>query len=309
MIGGLDARAGDDAPLAAFPARLLLIGCGAMAGAMLDRWLDTGLDPARVAVVRPSGRTVAPGIAVARTLAEVAASAPGFAADGSPLLILAAVKPQSWPEVAPMLDAFVADRSVAGSSDATLLSILAGLDGAALAASVPALAAGQEGGGGIVRAMPNTPVRLGQGVVTLCATGVGNARRALVDALMAPLGLVHWLDDDAAFDRWTALAGSGPAFLFRFADALARAGAGLGLPAADAARVARQTVGGAAALMLASDDPPARLADTVASRGGMTRAGLDVLDADGALEALLRRTLRATTDRAAVLAALARGED
>jgi pyrroline-5-carboxylate reductase len=124
---------------------------------------------------------------------------------------------------------------------------------------------------------------------------------------MAPLGLVEWISDEGLFDAVTALSGSGPAFLFRFIDALAEAGAALGLPADQAARLAMATVEGSAALAAGAEESPAILADRVASPGGTTRAGLDILDADQALKALVRDTLDAAARRGAEMAAAARG--
>ena len=123
---------------------------------------------------------------------------------------------------------------------------------------------------------------------------------------MAPLGLVEWIADEALFDIVTALSGSGPAFVFRYIDALAKGAAALGLPADQAARFALATVEGAALLAASADEPPGILADRVASPGGTTRAGLDVLDANGALDALVTRTLDAAAKRNAEMAAAAR---
>ncbi|WP_419826919.1 pyrroline-5-carboxylate reductase family protein [Sphingomonas sp.] len=130
--------------------------------------------------------------------------------------------------------------------------------------------------------------------------------RARIDELMAPLGLVEWLADERAMDAAAALAGSGPAFLYRFVDALALAGAADGLDVASATRLALATVEGAAALAVTSGEAPALLAERVASPGGSTRAGLDVLDHDFALRKLLAQTLAAARRRNAEMAAAAR---
>jgi pyrroline-5-carboxylate reductase len=103
-----------------------------------------------------------------------------------------------------------------------------------------------------------------------------------------------------------ALSGSGPAFVYRFIDALAAAGASLGLPADQALRLATATVEGAGMLAARADASPAELANRVASKGGSTREGLNVLDRDGALEELLIATLAATRNRNVELAAAAR---
>lgn len=266
-----------------WPARLLLIGCGNMAGAMLMRWLDCGLPPHRVQVVRPSGRPVAPGVEVSTSLD--APVPPGT-------LVLLGCKPQQLGDVAAALDGRI-------GAEATLLSILAGVPLTQLARSFPQA-------GAIVRCMPNLPVRLGHGVCTLSGAAELSALvRASVGSLCAALGLVEWLEDEALFDSATALAGCGPAYVYRFIDALAAAGSALGLPRDQAARMAMATVEGAARNAVAADGrTPAELADAVASKGGMTREGLDVLDEQEALKALLTETLRAARDRGAELARL-----
>jgi pyrroline-5-carboxylate reductase len=256
--------------LAAGP--LWLIGCGNMGGAMLRRWLAAGLDPAEVTVVTRSGRGVPEGVRSVQALPR----------EENPATILLAVKPQQIDTVAPGL----------------LISILAGVEVAALAARIPADA--------IVRAMPNLPVAIGRGVVALHAPALDLDGRATVEALAAPLGHHEWIADEAAFDAVTALAGCGPGFLFRFADALAAAGAALGLPADQAARLALATLEGSAIMAAASDVSPAMLADRVASPGGSTREGLNVLDRDDALVRLLTDTLAAAARRNAEMAAAAR---
>ena len=122
---------------------------------------------------------------------------------------------------------------------------------------------------------------------------------------MRPLGLVEWVDE-GLFDVATALGGSGPAFLFRFIDALAEAGADAGLPADQAARFALAMVQGSATLAANAAESPRALADRVASPGGSTRKGLDVLDEDGGLNALIRNTLTAAILRNREMADAAR---
>ncbi|MFM9977225.1 MAG: pyrroline-5-carboxylate reductase family protein [Sphingomonadaceae bacterium] len=255
-----------------------MIGCGNMAGAMLSRWLDTGLDPARVTVIDPAN----PALPV-----RVLAAAPDEAA---PDILLLGVKPQLLGDMAPGL------RSA--SDGALVLSILAGTTTATLRALFPDAR-------GIVRIMPNLPVALGKGAVALFA----DAPRADCDsvaALVAPLGLVEWISDESLFDAVTALSGSGPAFVYRFIDALAQGGAALGLPADQAMRLAVATVDGAATSAAASALLPADLAEHVASKGGSTRAGLDVIDDGAALAALVARALAAAQVRNGELAALTR---
>lgn len=262
---------------------LWLIGCGNMAGAMLRRWLDQGLDPAQVTVVRKSGAPVAEGVTV---LTEMPI-------DGEvPAIVMLGVKPQMLDLVAPSLVPILAPETL-------LVSILAGVELSALRARFAAPRA-------ILRAMPNTPVAIGQGVVGLCGDGIDPPARAAAEAMMTPLGLVEWVDE-ALFDVVTALSGSGPAFLYRFIDTLAAAGADAGLDPAQAERMALATVAGAGLLASQTGESPAVLADRVASPGGSTRRGLDVLDEPSALRALIRDTLDAAILRNREMAAAARG--
>jgi pyrroline-5-carboxylate reductase len=156
--------------------------------------------------------------------------------------------------------------------------------------------------------MPNTPVRLGKGVIDLYSDSGDEEARATVADLMRLLGHVEWFDDEPLFQIAGHLSAAGPAFLFRFIDALARAGSELGLPADQSARLALRMIEGAAALAAASGEAPAQLAERVASPGGTTRAGLNVLDEEGALSRLLERTLQASSRRSLEMAGEARGQ-
>jgi len=125
---------------------------------------------------------------------------------------------------------------------------------------------------------------------------------------MAPLGTPEWLAGEGLMHAVTALAGSGPAFVYRFIDALASGAAELGLPAEQAGRLALAMVEGAAALAAQSGHSPGELARRVASPGGTTQAGLDALDRDGAFARLIEATLRAARDRSVEMAAEARAK-
>lgn len=254
---------------------LWLVGCGNMGGAMLRRWIESGaVDPQRVFVLNRHDRELPAGVRQGRA----------FPDGPAPTFVMLGMKPQQLGDI----------PAIPAAPGATLISILAGVETATLAARYPDHS--------IVRAMPNLPVALGKGVVAL-----HGARSEAIDALMAPLGLVEWIADEGQFDAVTALAGCGPGFVYRFIDALADAGAALGLPADQAARLAVATVEGAGLLAAQSPDSPAALADKVASPGGSTRQGLNVLDRDDALKALLRETLAASERRNAEMAAAARG--
>ncbi|MBM7406610.1 MULTISPECIES: pyrroline-5-carboxylate reductase [Sphingomonas] len=260
-----------------------LVGCGNMAGAMLRRWLETGhVSATDVTVINRSGTLPIDGI---RVLTEVPADAP------APATVMLGVKPQQ-------LD-IIAQTAVAQLRPKLLLSILAGVENAALAARFQADA--------IVRAMPNLPVSIGKGVVALHSDSLDEGLRGAATALMAPLGTVEWIGEEGLFDAVTALSGCGPGFVFRFIDAMGAAGAALGLPEDQARRLAIATVEGAGALASGTEASPATLADRVASPGGSTREGLNVLDREDALRRLMAETLAASARRNAEMAAAARG--
>ena len=256
------------------------VGCGNMGGAILARWLAAGLDPAQVTVIDPAAPAL-PGVTV------LAVPPP----DGAvPALLLLAVKPQTLDAVAGAIAPLLGPETL-------LVSILAGVEVAALRRRFEAPR--------IVRAMPNTPVAIGRGAVSLYGPELGPELERVAETLMAPLGLVEWVDE-SLFDVVTALSGSGPAFLFRFIDALAAAGADAGLDPDQSARLALATVVGAGLLAEGSGESPHALAERVASPGGSTRKGLDVLDEPSALRALLRDTLDAAILRNRELAEAAR---
>lgn len=256
-----------------------MIGCGNMGGAVLRRWLAAGLDLALVTVVTRSGGGAPAGV---RTL-----TAPP--SGETPETLVLAVKPQQLDLVIPTL---------AEVRPALILSILAGVEERVLASRVEASA--------VVRAMPNLPVAIGRGVTALFTSSGDPAVRVTAEAFARPLGWVEWIETEQQFDAVTALAGCGPGFVFRFADALATAGVALGLAEDQARRLALATLAGAATMAADADESPATLADRVASPGGSTREGLNVLDRDGALVNLLRETLAASAARNAALAAAAR---
>ena len=260
---------------------ILLIGCGNMGGAMLAGWLAGGIAPERFTVVDPVLAEVPAGVTLLR---EVPAS-------GKFEVILLGFKPQQLAEAA----APVVPLAGRGT---LILSILAGVELIALTKLFPTA-------GGIVRVMPNLSVALGKAPIGMFGA-VDGLGQALTDALMVPLGEAEWLSDESQMDAVTALAGSGPAFVYRMIDALAQGAAALGLPREQADRLALSMVEGAAALAAASDAAPGELAQRVASPGGTTEAGLKVLDSEARLARLMEDTLRAARDRSAEMAELGR---
>jgi pyrroline-5-carboxylate reductase len=261
--------------------KILLVGCGNMAGAMLSGWLAAGLAPARFTVVDPAARDLPVGV---RAL-------PAVPHDERFDAILLGVKPQMLAQVVPQVEP-------AAGPGITVFSILAGVELSVLAAQFPRA-------GGFVRVMPNLAAALGKSPMALASRGLAEATRDAAKALLAPLGTPEWVSE-GEFDLVTALAGSGPAFVYRFIDALSVAATDLGLDEGKARRLALAMVDGAAALAAASPHDPGELARRVASPGGVTLAGLEVLDEGDSLVRLLEQTLRAARDRSAEMAAEAR---
>jgi pyrroline-5-carboxylate reductase len=261
------------------PDKLLIIGCGNMGGAMLAGWLTSGLDPARFAILDPALERAPGGVALYRTAAEASAA--------SHDAVMLGFKPQQLHDLAPGVQA-LADEGV------VLYSLLAGITLDQLQSAFPKAAAH-------VRVMPNLASRINKSPIILLERGLAGGLHTGTFDFFNRLGTALWLDEEAKFDLVTALAGSGPGFVYRFIDALAEAAASLGMKREEATRLSLAMVEGASALAAQADISPDELADRVASPGGMTREGLNVLDADQALVQLLKRTLAATRDRGAEL--------
>ncbi|MGJ0531715.1 pyrroline-5-carboxylate reductase [Methylocystis sp.] len=257
-----------------------LIGAGNMGLALLEGWAAQDLLGA-VSIVEPQP---------SQRLQELCA-AQGYALNGAAApcdAVVLAVKPQALESGAAAAAPFVARGAV-------VVSILAGKRTADVAARLPTRA--------VVRAMPNTPAAIGRGVTGAFASAATSAaQRAFSDALLSAVGGVEWVDDEALIDVVTAVSGSGPAYVFYFAECLAAAGAEAGLPAALAARLARATVEGAGELMRRQPEAgPDELRRRVTSPGGTTAAALEVLEAPDGLAALMRRAVAAAKRRAGEL--------
>lgn len=261
--------------------RILLFGYGTMASAMLEGWLASGLEPQRFTVYNPRPKPVPDGVAFTNNLPTGPFDA-----------LVLGVKPQKLSEVA-------VDVAPLAGAETVLVSIVAGV-------TLDTLAARFLNARGIARLMPNLAVAIGKSPNALVERGLDEAARGALTDLAQRLGSAEWLADEAQFDLVTALIGSGPGFVYRFIDALASGAASLGLDPIQAERLAVQMVAGAAALAAAGDSSPGELARRVASPGGMTQKGLDVLDEGGALESMVTACLEAARDRGGELADAAR---
>lgn len=261
--------------------RILIVGCGNMGGAMLQGWLAGGMAPERITIADP-GMTGAPaGVTLVR---EVPA--------GEFDVVLLGVKPQLLDAVAPQVAPAIGRGTV-------LLSILAGVELATLAARFPQAET-------IVRIMPNLAAAIGRSPLALAGQGLDQAGQDAVTGLLQPLGTPEWLASEDLFDAVTALAGCGPAFVYRYIDALAAGATALGVPEDQAQRLALATAEGSALLAASSEHGPGELARRVASPGGSTQAGLDVLDAEQALMNLVEAAMTAAERRSAEMGREAR---
>jgi len=274
---------GESPDLQDFSGRLVLVGAGKMGGALLEGWLRLGLDPQKVAVVEPS-----PSPQISALAARGVKINPDVQTLGQAAAVVVAVKPQIAGQVMPALTPIIAASTV-------VVSIMAGKTLEFLAATLSAPCA-------LVRAMPNTPAAIGRGITVAVPMNASAAQRDLAHRLLAATGSVEWIAEEALMDAVTAVSGSGPAYVFLLAEALAQAGAAAGLPAALAQRLARETVAGAGELLHRSDLDAATLRQNVTSPGGTTAAALEVLMADDGLAALMQRAVAAATRRSRELA-------
>ncbi|RFB78386.1 pyrroline-5-carboxylate reductase [Methylovirgula sp. 4M-Z18] len=272
--------------MAGLPNSLVLMGAGKMGGAMLEGWLKLGVKGPSVAILDPFPAPsmldlcAAHGVKVNPPVAEIA----------GPEVLVLAIKPQMLDEGAAML------MELAGSGT-LVVSVIAGKTVGNLAARLP------QATKAIVRAMPNTPAAVGRGMTGCWANEAVSAdQRAIADALLTSIGRVEWVDQEALIDAVTAVSGSGPAYVFYLAEALAQAGEAAGLPADLAMRLARATVEGAGELMYQDQaTPAAQLRQNVTSPGGTTAAALQVLMAEDGLAPLMRRAVAAAQRRAGEL--------
>lgn len=272
---------------------LVVIGGGNMARAILLGALDAGvLDPRRVVVAEPDTHKHDPftsrAIACTERAAQAIALADKHFNEDTPQLLLA-VKPQ-------VLDAVAAEIAPALDPHRrhTVVSILAGATSERIRAALDRDAA-------IVRVMPNTPAQVRRGMSAI-ALGQGarrgdeTAARALFNAVGETIDI-----DESMMDAYTALAGSGPAYLFYLAEAMALAAIHMGFSDRDADRIVRATVRGSAELLASSDQSPSDLRSAVTSKGGTTEAATRILDESGVMDAFTR-AIHAARDRGAQLA-------
>ncbi|TFL19994.1 pyrroline-5-carboxylate reductase [Jannaschia formosa] len=247
---------------------VVLLGCGKMGSAMLAGWLDRGLDPGAVTVIDP-----APSEWLRGTGVRLDGPLPA-----SPAITVVAVKPQMMAEALPALR---------GLTDTLFLTVAAGTPVAAYEAALGDIR--------LIRAMPNTPAAIGQGITAIVGNGAATeADLAMAEAFLSAVGEVVRLSSEDQMDAVTGLSGSGPAYVFHMIEAMTEAGIAQGLAPDLALRLARATVAGAGQLAMTGEDP-AQLRRNVTSPNGTTQAGLEVLMPE--LPDLMARTVAAAADR------------
>jgi len=259
----------------------ILLGCGRLGSALVEGWLLTGaVDPADLIILTPSSK---PAAEAAR--AAGARINPPLAALSETQALVVAVKPAMWRAAcAPIVQCL--------APDTVIVSVMAGVREADLSVAFA--------GRPVARVMPTTAVAKGQGVAALHAHEA--AARAVAHDLFEPMADVVDLDDENLMDVATAVAGSGPAYLHGFTQALAKTAEANGLAPKVALRLARGAARSAAASAQGSDTLEDLIAQ-VASPGGTTQAGLAALNAGGRLDAAVAEAVAAALARARELSA------
>jgi pyrroline-5-carboxylate reductase len=245
-------------PTAPHP-RIVFVGGGNMAAALIGGLIARGAPPASLAAIDPSDAQRA---SLGERFGIATHAGPTREALDAEVVVLA-VKPQQMREAVAAVAPHVAAQLV--------LSVAAGVRAADLSRWLG-------GHRRIVRTMPNTPALVGMGATGLALLPGGDEADArIAESILGAVGETVRVDDEARLDAVTALSGSGPAYVFRFVETLIDGGVALGLSPEQARRLALQTVLGAAHLAAASGEPPSVLRERVTSRGGTTAAALQVM--------------------------------
>jgi pyrroline-5-carboxylate reductase len=264
---------------------LTILGAGNMGRALIGGLLRHGMRPEQIAVgeSQEASRT-----ALSREFG-VAATADNAAAISRASLIVLAVKPYHAGSVLTPLASQLQQRRP------VVLSVAAGV-------RIETLQSWCGAGVPVIRTMPNRPALVGAGASGLFASPeAGASHRAMAAQIMQSVGEIFWVATEDALDVVTALSGSGPAYFFLLAEAMAQAGVDLGLPPDTARRLSIATLHGAGLLAQVGDGDLARMRAEVTSKGGTTEAAVRILQAAGFNE-LVGRALEAAASRSRELA-------
>lgn len=272
---------------------LLLVGCGNMGNALLNRWVEHAHENEAITSYAAIDPFVRGSIDYPHRNAFRAEFFPSLASylgeRPSPDIVVFAVKPQQLADVLPEYQASLGSAPL-------YISIAAGKD---LAFYYSNLGADIR----MIRAMPNLPAQVGHGFTALCATNtVSMDDKNRVAGLFNAVGHAQWLDDESHMHAATAIAGSGPAYVFLIAQALMEAGAEAGLRRSLARDMALRVLEGSAAYALDSGADLEQLRRNVTSPGGTTEAALAVLQKDNRLQKILADSVAAAVVRSQELA-------
>lgn len=258
--------------------QVLLVGCGAMGGALRKGWQQqTGID---VTVIDPHF-----------ALEDFAAfdSLQAVPQDYRPDIVLFAIKPQIAVQA-------LADYARFYRSDVVFVSIMAGISIAAMKQQLGQNAI-------VIRTMPNLPVLVGKGMTGLCCLdSLDVIKKQQITNLFSSVGTTVWVEDEDHLNIVTAISGSGPAYFFRLVEAMAESGQALGLPKEISEQLAQQTLIGAGSMIEEMKESAGNLRAKVTSPGGTTAAALDVFDQDGGIDNLVLKAATAAFQRARELA-------
>ncbi len=234
--------------------KVLLVGYGRMGCALAAAWAK--LKGMEIMVVSPHCPKLPNFVSDVRLLAD----------HYRPDVIIFAVKPQLLLEIVPHYVKFTTEQTI-------IVSVAAGFSLQELSQLI---------GGCVIRAMPNLPIVIGQGIIGLYADKISDGQRQCVEVLFDNVGITVWAASEQLIDAITAVSGSGPAYFYYFTECLSRAGEQMGLSPAIAQMVAKQTFVGAAALLNEKQDQTvAELRQQVTSPNGTTAAALAAFEQEG----------------------------
>ena len=264
---------------------LTILGAGNMGRALIGGLLRHGMRPEQIAVgeSQEAART-----ALSREFGVAATGDNGAAISRANLIVLAVKPYHAGSVLTPLASQLQQRRPV-------VLSVVAGV-------RIETLQSWCGAGVPVIRTMPNRAALVGAGASGLfAAPEVDAAHRAMAAQIMQSVGEIFWVATEDALDVVTALSGSGPAYFFLLAEAMAKAGVDLGLPQDTARRLSIATLHGAGLLAQVGDGDLARMRAEVTSKGGTTEAAVRILQ-DAGFEALIGRALAAAASRSRELA-------
>ena len=266
---------------------ILVIGCGRMGSAIVNGWINDGVAPESIHIIDPNIEQVN---SLSTTTGIVGYSAPEqIPSDIQFDVVLMALKPQLAPKVLPAYLPYISDNTL-------LVSIAAGL-------TIERLSGTLSGHQAIIRVMPNTPALVNQGVMAgIASAAVSAEQKQQCEKLFTCLGEFYWLEQEEQMHAVTAVSGSGPAYLFHFAESMISAAEQAGLSPDLARQLALKTITGAAHLVEQSQKSVSELRQEVTSPNGTTEAALSVLMTDSGLSHLVNHAVTRAAERSVELA-------